>query len=230
MGVAATLSEVGTGDQLHSPRCSKQTSLKGYFKTRTIVDGGSSTNEKSTDLVEGGVTVETSIPEVVGNYSPELTVTTPESVQQTEPSGVNISNDRIVEDDRSKEDIYERTDAQSNECELDKKILRCKIHNCKLNVMNVTSKKWQWVERKRQYGYVTKKTKKYVCVGLRKKWPDTGGCQGELMVTKIADVGEQTTGSKLKENRLDDETYFGEGYSGSGEDKSESMMMQSTNQ
>ena len=50
------------------------------------------------------------------------------------------------------------------------------------------------------------------------------------MVTKIADVGEQTTGSKLKENRLDDETYFGEGYSGSGEDKSESMMMQSTNQ
>ena len=96
--------------------------------------------------------------------------------------------------------------------------------------MNVTSKKWQWVERKRQYGYVTKKIKKYVCVGIREKWPDSWGCQGELMVTDIADVGAQTTDSKLNEKKLDDETYFGEGYSGSGKDKSESMTMQNINQ
>ena len=174
--------------------------------------------------------METRLPEVVDSYRPDLTITTPENVQQTEPSGEQLSKDKIVEEDRSKEDIYERTNEQSNECELDKKLLRCKKHNCKLNVMNVTSKKWQWVERKRQYGYVTKKTKKYVCVGIREKWPDTGGCQGELMVTEITDVGAQTTDNKLDERKLDDETYFGDGYSGSGKDKSESMTMQNINQ
>ena len=50
------------------------------------------------------------------------------------------------------------------------------------------------------------------------------------MVTDIADVGAQTTDSKLNEKKLDDETYFGEGYSGSGKDKSESMTMQNINQ
>ena len=229
-GATTTLSGVGTRDQLHSPRCSKQTSLIGYFKTRTIVDGGDITNVKPTDFVEGRVLVETSIPEVGGNCSPDATVATPENVQQTEPSGGSLSNDKIVEEEGSKEDICGQNDKQSNECELDKRLLRCKKHNCRLKVMNVTSKKWQWVEKKRQYGYVSKKTKKYVCVGLRDMWPDTGGCQGELMVTKIADVVVRTTDNKLSESKLDDVTYFGEGYSGSGKDKSESMAMQDTNQ
>ena len=155
-----------------------------------------------------------------------VVVTTPENVQQAEPSGGSLSNDRIVE-----EDICGQTNKlNTNECELDKRLLRCKKHNCKLNVMNVTSKKWQWVERKRQYGYVSKKTKKYVCVGLREKWPDTGGCQGELMVTEIADVAVRTTDNKLNESKLDVMTYSGEGSIGSGQDKRESMAMQYTNQ
>ena len=225
-GAATTLVGVETGDQLHSPRCSKQTSIVGYVKTRTIVDSSNIKNVKPADGVKGGVVVETYLPEVGGSYSPDVTVTTPENDQQAEPSGGSLSNDRIVE-----EDICGQTNKLStNECELDKRLLRCKKHNCKLNVINVTSKKWQWVERKRQYGYVSKKTKKYVCVGLRENWPDTGGCQGELMVPEIADVAVRTTDNKLNENKLDDMTYSGEGSTGSGQDKRESMAMQYTNQ
>ena len=67
-------------------------------------------------------------------------------------------------------------------------------------------------------------------VCLCEKWPDTGGCQGELMVTEIADVAVRTTDNKLNESKLDDMTYSGEGSIGSGQDKRESMAMQYTNQ
>ena len=67
--------------------------------------------------------MEKRLPEVVDDNLPDFTITTPESVQQTEPSGENINNDKIVEEDRSKDDIYERTKEQSNECELDRKLL-----------------------------------------------------------------------------------------------------------
>ena len=32
---------------------------------------------------------------------------------------------------------------------------------------DVTSKKWEWIERRKQYGYVSRITKKYVCKVLR---------------------------------------------------------------
>ena len=49
------------------------------------------------------------------------------------------------------------------ECVIDKKNLKCREHDCAIKCVNVSSKKWQWIENKKQFGNVSKKTKKYIC-------------------------------------------------------------------
>ena len=90
----------------------------------------------------------------------------------------------------------------------------------------MTDKKWQWVEKKRQYGYVSRKSKKYVCMWVCGIRPDTGGYQVKPMVATIAEEGTQTTEYSESENNENVVTDYREGYSGSGVLKSESMAQQ----
>ena len=49
---------------------------------------------------------------------------------------------------------------KNENCEIDKKNLYCKKHNCRVKYMDISSKKRQWVECKKKYAYVSRKTKK----------------------------------------------------------------------
>lgn len=40
----------------------------------------------------------------------------------------------------------------------------CVTHKCKMKTIHVTSKKWKWINRKKEYGYVSTKVKKDVCM------------------------------------------------------------------
>ena len=57
-------------------------------------------------------------------------------------------------------------------------------------------------EKKKEFGYVSKKSKKYLCEGVRQKQPVMGSCQVQPMVTENVDTGNQTTVYKEKENDI----------------------------
>ena len=54
-------------------------------------------------------------------------------------------------------------------------------HDCAVRSENVSTKKWQWLENKKQYGNVYRKTKKYICQAQSQKLvreprtPEPGG-------------------------------------------------------
>ena len=59
----------------------------------------------------------------------------------------------LLEEVGMEEDIMKWTkELNTKDCVLDKKRLRCVEHHCVLKVMNVSNKKWQWVERKKNSG------------------------------------------------------------------------------
>ena len=53
---------------------------------------------------------------------------------------------------------------QSEGCKINKKNKVCMNHNCTVRTYEVTSKKWHWIASKKEYGYVSIKMKKYVCM------------------------------------------------------------------
>ena len=50
-----------------------------------------------------------------------------------------------------------------DECEFMSRKTWCKKHNCQVNKIIVTSKKWQWIQSKKCYGNVSSKVSKYLC-------------------------------------------------------------------
>ena len=50
-----------------------------------------------------------------------------------------------------------------DECALVRKKTWCEKHNCQVNKMTVTSKKWQWIKSKNCYGNVSSRVSKYLC-------------------------------------------------------------------
>ena len=50
-------------------------------------------------------------------------------------------------------------------CEIDVKMKRCKVHSCIVKSIDVSSTKWEWIERQKKYGNVRRKTKKWICRG-----------------------------------------------------------------
>ena len=40
-------------------------------------------------------------------------------------------------------------------------------HGCSVKTFDVTSKKWEWIEKSKKYGWVSRKSKKYVCERVR---------------------------------------------------------------
>ena len=51
----------------------------------------------------------------------------------------------------------------NDECEFINKRTWCKKHNCQVNKVTMTSKKWQWIRSRKCYGNVSSKVSKYLC-------------------------------------------------------------------
>ena len=49
------------------------------------------------------------------------------------------------------------------ECVMINKKTWCSKHNCRVSKVTVTSKKWQWLDKKKCYGNVSSKVMKYLC-------------------------------------------------------------------
>ena len=43
---------------------------------------------------------------------------------------------------------------------------RCVTHNCDTRSFKVSVKKWQWIDRRKEYGFVSSKVTKYICLNL----------------------------------------------------------------
>ena len=82
-------------------------------------------------------------------------------IDEPAPSASNKSNQAAEEEDIS----TRKKGIVSNGCNIDKKAKLCLTHGCKVNVVEVTSRKWQWLPKKREYGNTYKKVKKFVCRG-----------------------------------------------------------------
>ena len=53
------------------------------------------------------------------------------------------------------------------ECVLDKTEKNCIKHECGVRVISVSTKKWRYKPKKKEYGYVNVKVKKIICSGAR---------------------------------------------------------------
>ena len=66
----------------------------------------------------------------------------------------------------SEEDINIRKMGNNNtKCNIDKRGKLCLTHGCSVNIIEVTSRKWQWLPRKKEFGNTYRKVKKFVCKG-----------------------------------------------------------------
>ena len=66
--------------------------------------------------------------------------------------------DRRVKNDEDKMTRNDRVDEK--ECVMMNKKTWCKTHDCVVKCVSVTSKKWEWIKSKKEYGFVSHKLKK----------------------------------------------------------------------
>ena len=104
---------------------------------------------------------------------------------------------------------------------MNKKQMRCLKHDCELRSMNVSSKKWQWSDKKQQYGNVTRKVKKYVCVSVGSYVPVCEVNQVQLKVSKDVGAEKQTKSESEHEIKSESERETGTTTIGAGLDGSE---------
>ena len=122
------------------------------------------------------------------DISISVTSTTPSVGKHYEPATLEL-----MEEVRGEADILEPTkEIETNDCVMNKKQLRCEKHDCAIKVLSVSNRKWQWIEKKKQYGYVTRKSKKYRCMGRSLEKPDKSVNQVQLTVPKNVGMVEQT--------------------------------------
>ena len=43
---------------------------------------------------------------------------------------------------------------------------KCVTHGCDTKSFKVSVKKWQWIDRRKEYGYVSSKTTRYICLNM----------------------------------------------------------------
>ena len=63
----------------------------------------------------------------------------------------------------SEDNISVGMGGNDDECALVNKKTWCEQHNCQVNKVTVTSKKWQWIKSKNCYGNVSSQVSKYLC-------------------------------------------------------------------
>ena len=119
------------------------------------------------------------------------------------PSVEYNGNQKQMEEGGSKDDISGVVTRETKECVVNKKSLRCTAHDCDVRSMSVTTKKWQWNERKKQYMNVSRKVKKYVCLYV-------SGCQVQPMLKSVEGlertmpgVGKQLEVSEVNQHDYD---------------------------
>ena len=80
---------------------------------------------------------------------------------------MNVKTDEIMYENKCADPTMdvknEPTGKFDDECELVNKKTWCRKHNCLINKVTVTSKKWQWIRSKNCYGNVSSKVSKYLC-------------------------------------------------------------------
>ena len=164
------------------------------------------------------------------NMIPDLECVESGITIEAAPSEKQIVNLDRMEEDGNKEDICDQTKgALSDECVMNKKLMRCLKHDCGLRSMNVSSRRWQWSEKKQQYGNVTRKVKKYVCVSVGSNVPVYEVNQVQLRVTREDGPGKQTKSESEHEVKPGNELETGTttiwaGLDGSGRFESESQV------
>ena len=95
------------------------------------------------------------------------------------------------------------------ECDINRKTLSCITHSCKVKKTKISSLKWNWIPRKKEYGFVPRKVTKYICSGrncvrgdpdifpaVTSESPD-GATSGEKIITQhgISFESESNTGA-----------------------------------
>ena len=108
---------------------------------------------------EGTVTVEQG--EIItGGKSDlvELNRMDQDSAQSVNRCAIPVRNVRINENN-----LTVSMGEQSDKCALVRKKTWCERHNCQVNKVTVTSKKWQWIKSKNCYGNVSSQVSKYLC-------------------------------------------------------------------
>ena len=133
---------------------------------------------------------------VVGDISHSNTEDISISVPSTMPSMEKHHKPaavKLMEEVRGEEDILKPTnELVTDDCVLNKKQLRCEKHDCVIKVLSVSNQKWQWIDKKKLYGYVTRKSKKYRCVGRSQEQPDKSVHQVQLTVPENVGMEKQT--------------------------------------
>ena len=61
-------------------------------------------------------------------------------------------------------------------------------HVCEAKSFEVTTKKWQWIKSKNEYGNVSRKVKKYRCMRDTEKAQVPVDCNQELRKQELAEV------------------------------------------
>ena len=158
----------GTADQLHSPRCYVQKSIRDFLHTKSF-DVEADEKGEDRDVVELVPTTskentDVSIPPIILSIPPnsdEVIFST------TPPVGRNqnqTSNEEVGDEDDNCGKVMNQEQTSLNDCVLNKKGMWCSKHECGLKCYNVSSKTWQYSKTKMKYMYVTKNAKKYVCL------------------------------------------------------------------
>ena len=202
---SSTLSK-GAGNQLLSPRCDVQTRIKEYFKQQEF--DSSVRREECDNLVEGGVVeIVTSTDTTMSDpRKPEIVTSDTGFQSHTAPSmGISGVQQQMNKEEGCNDDILREGGPNiKNDCDINKRKLWCNKHECDVKTYDVSSTKWQWSNKKKEYMNVRKKNKKYVCLFMRR-------VQVQPMVAEI--VGsEQTMPGNLgtvREGCNDDYTLVG---------------------
>ena len=168
---AYNLTNTGTDEQLHSPRCNRQTSIESFFHPMRVEDGldgggGDRSFDGGTDI-----TVEGDKGMLETDYNIEIPECGPDISSEPAPS---VSNDeelalnRMCEDEGDKEDICSGgKDSLTNECDIRKRLLWCNTHECDVKSVKDCTKNWQWNKNKMKFMWMYKSVKRYICPGMK---------------------------------------------------------------
>ena len=66
-----------------------------------------------------------------------------------------------LNDDDSDRPVGGGDDVVMTKCRIKNKI--CTVHKCGTKAVGVTHKKWGWIDKKKEFGYIFRKTMKYFC-------------------------------------------------------------------
>ena len=171
-GLGSNTFSKGAVNQLPSPSCDVQTNIKEFFKQEEFditVRG-----EECDNLVEGGAVEMTTSTDTTISDPKRPDIETSDTVlqSQTAPSmgtsGVLLTQQMNKEEGYKDDILCEGGTTIRNYCHISKRKLWCNKHECGVKTYDVSSTKWQWSNKKKEYMNVRKKTKKYVCLSVRR--------------------------------------------------------------